>query len=313
MLPITHAKADKTVQIRALAREGMGLLPLVVNIHGRRADLILRTFDRLFGRSLDKEVRTKYGTISIDADHAPERLIAYAFHNLMLAYSSSPLGKYLALRTKGPAGATFVDVGANLGLYSLYAKSLGYRTVLFEPEPKHAQFLMRNSALFGLVYPIALSNVDGVSELHIHSTNSGGSSLFSRPMIYSRSVTVKTSSFSHAIELSQISPSDISFVKIDVEGAEFFTVLGMCEFLKNGWRPQIWCEVRGGGHYGHYRHVCEFLQGFDYIPFIFDGRALKQPQFEHLESIPTFDFLFICSNRAGEPRLDMTETDANGC
>jgi FkbM family methyltransferase len=79
------------------------------------------------------------------------------------------------------AGEVLVDVGANVGMYSIWAaKTRRARVFAFEPEAQNYALLNRNIAMNGLdsqvtAYCLALSDVGGYSELHLSELRPGGS------------------------------------------------------------------------------------------------------------------------------------------
>ena len=83
-----------------------------------------------------------------------------------------------------PCGAsdgafTFVDIGANVGLYSLYLASCGdVRTLAIEPQPgilERLRFhLAANPSAKVDVRPVALSDRDGEVTLVLNDSDSGG-------------------------------------------------------------------------------------------------------------------------------------------
>ena len=79
------------------------------------------------------------------------------------------------------AGEVLVDVGANVGMYTVWAaKTRGVRVFAFEPESQNYGLLNRNLMLNGLgesvkAYCLALSDAAGLSELHLASTDPGTS------------------------------------------------------------------------------------------------------------------------------------------
>jgi len=74
-----------------------------------------------------------------------------------------------------------VDVGANVGMYTVWAaKTRGTRVFAFEPEAQNYALLNRNIGLNGLAgrataYCLALSDEAGLSELHLSQVLIGGS------------------------------------------------------------------------------------------------------------------------------------------
>ena len=79
------------------------------------------------------------------------------------------------------AGEVLVDVGANVGMYTVWAaKTRGVRVFAFEPESQNYGLLNRNLMLNELgesvkAYCLALSDAAGLSELHLASTDPGTS------------------------------------------------------------------------------------------------------------------------------------------
>jgi FkbM family methyltransferase len=80
----------------------------------------------------------------------------------------------------GP-GDVLVDVGANVGMYTIWAaKTRGTRVFAFEPESQNYALLNRNILLNGLeklvsAYCLAISDVAGLSQLHLSQFAAGGS------------------------------------------------------------------------------------------------------------------------------------------
>jgi FkbM family methyltransferase len=84
------------------------------------------------------------------------------------------------IATFGP-GEVLVDVGANVGMYTIWAaKTRGTQVFAFEPEAQNYALLNRNIVLNGLAgrvkaYCLALSDAPGLSELHLSQVMLGGS------------------------------------------------------------------------------------------------------------------------------------------
>jgi FkbM family methyltransferase len=114
-------------------------------------------------------------------------------------------------------GDTFIDVGANVGSYTLLASGVcGASSLAFEPDPHTAQCLRRNLELNGLqsramVFETALGDVDGEAEFTIgrDTTNQ----VVSLPAAETRRVSMR--------RLDSISGAEAALLmKIDVEGFE---------------------------------------------------------------------------------------------
>ncbi|RXJ45397.1 FkbM family methyltransferase [Gelidibacter gilvus] len=138
------------------------------------------------------------------------------------------------------------DIGANIGLTSIYASKLVGRngTVhVFEPLTSTFEILKRNIKVNRLTnvktYNIALSNHEGVGliykNLHI---NRGAASLKKSINEIGENVIISTLDrfvSTNAIEL-------INFMKIDVEGSEYDVLEGGLNMLKSKFKPIICLE-----------------------------------------------------------------------
>ena len=279
----------------SFVRKFSGKLPLSVAVAGRKRNALFKAVDPLFRNTVKGDsIPTPWGTLELDSTHPPERLLSYFFDNVLRYYENSELGRYIA-RVAEP-GATFIDIGANLGSYALVARQCGFNTVVVEPEARHSAFLQRNHQVFGKVLPVALSDKAGELPLYYEASNPGATSLFPGPGCDRSENAVPVRTFSEVAARGEFGDvSKIRLVKIDVEGFEAEAVAGMQEALAAGCRPDIWCEVRGdrsGRNGGSYRKVRETLSACGYV-----ARELKngqdRPLAEHdLEQRAVFDLLF---------------------
>jgi FkbM family methyltransferase len=150
-------------------------------------------------------------------------------------------------------GEVFFDIGANVGLYSVYAaKTRNCRVFSFEPSVFNLEVLSRNIFLNELtnkiqILPIALNNSNSVGLLNMSSTNIGGAlSTFNQTYGYDGTelkVIFKLPTLSmrmdSVIEFLKI-PSP-KYIKIDVDGIEHLILQGGESVLKNA--DQILIEV----------------------------------------------------------------------
>jgi FkbM family methyltransferase len=197
-------------------------------------------------------------------------------------------------------GAMFVDVGANLGMFALVARSYGFETIVVEPEPKHAGYLMRNPEVFKTVIPVALSDQPGALPLYYEKGNSGSMSLFATDA-YRKGGEVPVTTFSELARLGKLGPPEnIRLVKVDVEGFEAQMVRGMQDVLRTGIRPHLWCELRGdrsGRNGGSFRSVREILGEFGYrMKRLRKGQELSTSD-QDLSKLGVFDALFVSDGR----------------
>ncbi len=134
-----------------------------------------------------------------------------------------------------PAGAVFVDCGANIGTQLVYAMRLGPfgHAVAFEPEPGNAALLRMNVDANGLRERVslvaqALGSRQGSAQLHLHPRNKGAHAIGTAPsMDGTQSVTVTVTRLDEALTALAVAPERIGLIWIDVEGAEFEVLKGL--------------------------------------------------------------------------------------
>ena len=141
-------------------------------------------------------------------------------------------------------GMTVIDVGANIGLYSLLAgRKVGPagRVIAFEPVPEIFDRLQKHILLNGLtnvtVSRIAVSDTNGSSRLFLGKTGSSGS-LFRQES--SRSIAVDTETLDSFIRRNHVGKVDA--VKVDAEGAEMCILRGMQRLLASD-KPLLMLEI----------------------------------------------------------------------
>jgi len=154
--------------------------------------------------------------------HLPEfipfRIEATIFQNPRK--HESKVSEYL-IKTKGEL---FVDVGANLGRYTILLKPNYKRVIAIEPEPNNMYFLKRNVQEVGLLKNIefiqrAVCNKSSIAKLYL-GRHAGGHTLKSG--YYEKYVVVKTITLDELLK----DEHSIDLVKADVEGFEWQVLAG---------------------------------------------------------------------------------------
>jgi FkbM family methyltransferase len=116
-----------------------------------------------------------------------------------------------------------VDVGANIGVFSIYAAQRGARVHAIEPTRPDVQALERNLARSGVetvtTYETALADTEGVVKLFLTGTN-GSNVLFDHGIagVYDEYVEVRSTTLSSFLDRHGIATVD--FLKLDCEGAQ---------------------------------------------------------------------------------------------
>jgi FkbM family methyltransferase len=112
---------------------------------------------------------------------------------------------------------TILDIGANVGLFSLYAQDAAKRLVAVEPTPSH-QYVFEKltcDAKNVELVKAALSDVDGPIEFYISEENSTMNSIVNK---YGKSIHVEGMCLKSLLEKYNLEKVD--FCKIDIEGSE---------------------------------------------------------------------------------------------
>jgi FkbM family methyltransferase len=137
-------------------------------------------------------------------------------------------------------GMTFVDVGANMGLFTLYASrrvgSSG-RVLAIEPSQREADLLKRNVQLNGLdnvrILQVALSDRTSAVELLVApEKNSGHNTLgafgYNTPLDHRE--TIQAHRLDDIVQGEGLAQVDV--IKMDIEGAELKALRGAAQTLR---------------------------------------------------------------------------------
>lgn len=168
-------------------------------------------------------------------------------------------------------GDLFLDVGANVGIYSLWAADIGVETWAFEPHPVARERLQENAALSGLdirSFDCALGAAEGRMSF---TTNLGTSNHLTVGTDGDVTVEVRRAD-------DVVGKRTVHGVKIDVEGAERLVLEGASGLLERGQIQVLQIEwnhmsrvTLGEGR----EAVGDILQRAGYLTFrLIDGAAV---------------------------------------
>lgn len=113
---------------------------------------------------------------------------------------------------------TFIDVGANIGYYSIMAADLGNKVHAFECNPDMIPYIEDSARINNFkidIHPVALGDSEGTAQLSVNKEHLGGASLIEQPVEdYTITVPITTLDASmHDLDANFI-------IKVDVEGFE---------------------------------------------------------------------------------------------
>ncbi|MFL5810839.1 MAG: FkbM family methyltransferase, partial [Flavisolibacter sp.] len=186
-----------------------------------------------------------------------------------------------------------LDIGANIGYYSLVAagKAVNGHVYAFEPSSESYDQLQRNIAVNKLAnitaFKRAVFNSSEERTLFISEKTNIGMGGLSTPVNFSgETEQVETIQIDQWIEMQKI--NKIDFIKIDIEGAEYDALKGMRKLLEK-YRPTIFVEIFDPLllRFGHnHLDVYQLLNDLDYQAFDVDEKGelvpLKAPRQDEL-------------------------------
>lgn len=195
--------------------------------------------------------------------------------------------------------STFIDIGANIGYFSLLAARSAPegKIVAFEPVSYLFEALEKNVALNNIVNiqpaKIAISEKNESRLIYLSAEDNTGMSSFCKPENYSgKSETVKVLSLDSWFAGSGLSKIDI--IKIDVEGNELAVLKGMKRVMEIC-RPHMLLEVNPET-LSHFSltpaDVINFATGLSYKPFVITDSG-KLIQMDNGIITETMNFVLI--------------------
>ncbi len=158
------------------------------------------------------------------------RLVVFLSH-----YGRFEFGTENFFRSIVKEGMNVLDIGANLGIYTLHALAAGCNVYCYEPTPKIFKILLDNIGINGFepsgrayAYNLAVSDTEGEMKFAVYE-NLNGHNTFFPSEANDKTIQVKTVSLDQ--HLAHLSRVDVA--KIDVEGAEHLVLKGMQGIIDN--------------------------------------------------------------------------------
>ena len=192
-------------------------------------------------------------------------------------------------------GMTFLDAGANEGIYSVFAsRRLGAEGTVwaFDPSPREVSRLVRNLELNNLqvrVFPVALADQTGQAEMLVAGYGHEGLNTvgqFFNEVEGSTKELIQVTTLDDIVKENPLARLDV--IKIDVEGAELKLLKGASETLRR-YRPLLLLEVadRTLRQQGSSREqLLDYLRTLDYEFYIFDPYSgLPAPSAAHSDNM----------------------------
>ncbi len=165
-----------------------------------------------------------------------------------------------------PRGGTAVDVGAWYGPWTRRLVRLADRVVAVEPTPRLAGHLRKAFATVDVVQAVA-SDHEGTATLHVPTAGPVvGTSSVEYGEGDSEDVTVRR------ITLDSLGLTDVTFIKLDVEGHEVPALRGAEQTVRRD-RPVLLVELEA--RIQPIAPVVDLLDGWGYEPYVLPGRTWR--------------------------------------
>lgn len=195
-------------------------------------------------------VRTKFdGDLLFDLD-LRHNLGLFLWHYPDF-YEKEEIEAFCAIVTPG---CVVLDVGANVGLYTVLAAKRGAKVFAIEADPLNATMLRHHVKLNGFE--------DRVTILEIAATEMQKPvSLYRNPQNLGESNIIKKGQLSGAVEgrtIDSLNLPPVDICKMDIEGAEFLALQGMQRTLKRS--PHLKLFVEYAEAFGGSEALLSFLR-----------------------------------------------------
>jgi len=206
-------------------------------------------------------------------------------------------------------GHTVVDIGANIGYFTLLAARLvgkKGKVYAFEPEPRNYSILLKNIALNGYEnvapMPKAVSNAAGIARLYLSSKDIGAHTI--RQYHDKRQFDEKESG--EFVEVESVTLDElfddkkqpIDVIKMDIEGAEMAAISGMDRVIRENKNLKMFIEfypsaIREMG-YSPEKLVDKLLNGYGFSIIAID--ELRMPSNQCLKINDVDELINLCED-----------------
>ena len=193
-------------------------------------------------------------------------------------------------------GQTFIDIGANFGLYTIFI-SKKFRNCdihSFEPLPETFGILSKN-IMHNKADNITANN-KGLSfekgELYFTNDRYAGNHIVMNPTYMQNLTKVNVEILDKYVEENNI--NQVDFIKCDVEGAELLVLQGAKVTLKR-YHPIILIEIddKWTKRFGHSaKNVIDYLLSFDYKVKMINHKSKQIEEFNINKLDSAYDFIF---------------------
>jgi FkbM family methyltransferase len=168
-----------------------------------------------------------------------------------------------------------IDIGANQGIYTYCMAKHAQRVIAFEPNKAVAEALKRVATKNVVLRVVALSDVSGTTLMRIDPTNDGISTIEPNNNFAAANQNVSPMEIEVTTQtLDSFELSDISLIKIDVEGHEEAVLRGALKTIA-GSLPVLIIETENQHNSGAPLRVTQMLRKLGYEGFFIKDKRLQ--------------------------------------
>jgi FkbM family methyltransferase len=183
----------------------------------------------------------------------------------------------------GKENLVVLDIGANVGLFSLYFQDQAKMVYSLEPTPGHFSILKRLTADYPKITPlnIALSDQDAEIDFFICGNNTTMNSMTARSDTeYTENITVRGVTLATLID--ELKLDHVDFIKCDIEGSESFALtsesIGAVKDKVDCWYVECHNNKKGGTYVEVANTLAKIFaqHGYDVSQYTNDGIVAKR-------------------------------------
>ncbi|TLY64020.1 MAG: FkbM family methyltransferase [Gammaproteobacteria bacterium] len=212
--------------------------PAAIPVQHRWPMRLLRTLQFGFARLVSRDGYVEAHAAPFDLTFTGPAADCITRHIYRLGVHEPRITRYLIDHLRlGPEDIA-LDIGANIGWYSVLLNRLsvpGARIFAFEPDPESYRLLIRNLEANGATrvtaLNVAIGDSPGIAELHRYRDRNNGRHTLLAGNTGGGIVRVPVTTLKDVWESQRLGSGPIRFLKIDVEGFEYFVLRGAGELL----------------------------------------------------------------------------------
>jgi FkbM family methyltransferase len=169
-----------------------------------------------------------------------------------------------------------VDIGADVGVFSVQICEFSRKVIAFEPRPRQAAELAAMFSCLGLpvqVEEVALSDHAGTAELRVLTEDVGRSTIEAANTLEDEDGSAKEQVTVNVRKLDDYGLTDVAFIKIDVEGHEVSVLEGASQTIERS-LPFLLIESEDRHRANSVADVTAFLHRRGYSGFFLNEGVL---------------------------------------